>query len=234
MRKLARQLTDDDLEVCVSLYQDGCSLNQIADIFGTSREWMRHRVMLYAHMRQQGRYPKRKARPLSKGDTPVEKRLYNAYGHATVAGYVHQQHSVSKLAKMLSLRVLDVRNLLREREIPLRRKTARRSTTASHKVQKALKTGRLRRRACTICGLGPKDDDGKTIVIAHHNDYNFPLRVTWFCYDHHQDWHRHNVAIMEGEPSHDSIPISEPTSALNPGSGSSASIGHTERVNDQE
>lgn len=203
MRKLARQLTDEDLEVCVALYQDGCSLNQLAEIFGTSREWMRHRVMLYAPMRAQGRYVKRKTRPLPKGDVPAEVRIRVAYAHATEYGYVHQQHSVSKLSKSLSLRVLDIRDLLREREVPLRRKTARRSNTASHKVQKALNAGRLRRRPCKICGLGPKDEEGKTIVIAHHDDYNYPLRVTWFCRDHHQDWHRHNIATMEGESRDD-------------------------------
>lgn len=48
-------------------------------------------------------------------------------------------------------------------------------------VQKALKTGRLVRVACIVCGA-PESD-------AHHEDYSKRLDVTWLCRAHHMARH---------------------------------------------
>lgn len=60
---------------------------------------------------------------------------------------------------------------------------------AHNAVKSALKSGKLRRQPCAICG-----EKGQ----AHHDDYTEPLAVTWFCKNHHTTWHRLFIA-GEGE-----------------------------------
>ena len=44
-------------------------------------------------------------------------------------------------------------------------------------VQKAIKSGKLKRGSCEVCG--------KENAEAHHEDYNKPLEVMWLCKKHH-------------------------------------------------
>lgn len=46
----------------------------------------------------------------------------------------------------------------------------------------ALKSGKLIRQTCLVCG------DEKT--EAHHDDYSKPLEVKWLCRKHHAEIHR--------------------------------------------
>ena len=41
--------------------------------------------------------------------------------------------------------------------------------------------GKLLKKPCVICG--------KTKVEMHHNDYNKPLEVIWYCRKHHLEEH---------------------------------------------
>lgn len=52
---------------------------------------------------------------------------------------------------------------------------------AHSKVQAALKSGRLQKQPCFICG---------STAEAHHPDYSRPLDVTWLCPEHHKAAHR--------------------------------------------
>jgi hypothetical protein len=53
-----------------------------------------------------------------------------------------------------------------------------------------IKTGKIKKKIiCENC-------KGKTKIEAHHPDYNFPLKVNWLCQICHQEWHRHNKAIV--------------------------------------
>ena len=55
----------------------------------------------------------------------------------------------------------------------------------------AVRTGRLIRRACNICGsLGTE---------AHHCDYSKPLEVEWLCRKHHIQLHR-KERYLAGRP----------------------------------
>jgi len=54
-------------------------------------------------------------------------------------------------------------------------------------VYYALKTGKLIKEPCEICG----SDDSK----AHHDDYTKRLEVRWLCGIHHSEWHANNEAI---------------------------------------
>ncbi len=52
---------------------------------------------------------------------------------------------------------------------------------AHQMVKDAIKTGKLIPHPCEVCG--------NTKVIAHHDNYNFPLSVRWFCEEHHKALH---------------------------------------------
>lgn len=45
-------------------------------------------------------------------------------------------------------------------------------------VARALRSGRLHRRPCEVCG--------DTKSEAHHPDYALPLKVRWLCLPHHR------------------------------------------------
>lgn len=53
--------------------------------------------------------------------------------------------------------------------------------SAHRKVSNAIRTCKLTKRPCEIC------NDLET--QAHHDDYNFPLRVRWLCIKHHHEIH---------------------------------------------
>lgn len=58
---------------------------------------------------------------------------------------------------------------------------------SSQKVAEALKSGKLIRQPCEICGDSPAQ--------AHHDDYNKPLEVRWLCRKCHTEWHMNNSPI---------------------------------------
>ena len=48
-------------------------------------------------------------------------------------------------------------------------------------VRNALKSRRMKRLECEVCG--------DAITEAHHEDYARPLDVTWLCFTHHMERH---------------------------------------------
>jgi hypothetical protein len=54
-------------------------------------------------------------------------------------------------------------------------------------VRYAVKSGKLVRGPCEICG--------KTQVQAHHKDYSRPLDVQWLCFKHHRE-HGHAQIVV--------------------------------------
>lgn len=54
-------------------------------------------------------------------------------------------------------------------------------------VQRALKSGKLKRQPCERCG-----SEG---AQAHHEDYSRALDVNWLCIPHHTERHRELDAI---------------------------------------
>lgn len=71
-------------------------------------------------------------------------------------------------------------------------------TNAALAVTKAIRDGVIVRDACEICGaLGMEitaNGQRRSLVHAHHDDYNYPLRVRWLCKSHHHEWHGLNRA----------------------------------------
>lgn len=54
-------------------------------------------------------------------------------------------------------------------------------------VKKAVRSGRLMRMACEVCG--------KT-AEAHHDDYGRPLNVRWLCRSHHRKFHNDQNKLL--------------------------------------
>lgn len=51
--------------------------------------------------------------------------------------------------------------------------------SARNRVASALKSGRLTKEPCAMCGT-------TFMVEAHHEDYSKPLNVQWLCHCHHR------------------------------------------------
>ena len=60
---------------------------------------------------------------------------------------------------------------------------------AKQRVTMAVKSGRLIKFPCSICGSSK--------VEGHHTDYNKPLQVIWLCNFHHREEHKNNKAIVK-------------------------------------
>lgn len=58
---------------------------------------------------------------------------------------------------------------------------ARKRAIARSYANVYLRAGKLTRQPCEVCG------DSK--VQMHHDDYDKPLEVRWFCHDDHLDLH---------------------------------------------
>ena len=65
----------------------------------------------------------------------------------------------------------------------------RRKVIARSTVGCAIKSGKLVRLPCEVCGKEPAE--------AHHDNYNKPLEVRWLCKQCHEDWHTKNIPIYQ-------------------------------------
>lgn len=61
--------------------------------------------------------------------------------------------------------------------------------------RRALASGRLKRQPCEVCGTTDSE--------IHHDTYDNPLNVKWFCRAHHMEHHMHIRRNKQatGEPS---------------------------------
>lgn len=67
----------------------------------------------------------------------------------------------------------------------------KRRSSAHNKVARALRSGLLERQPCCICG----SEDS----LAHHESYDRPLEVVWYCQPHHKARHKEMV-LQDIEP----------------------------------
>lgn len=79
----------------------------------------------------------------------------------------------------------------RARVDELHSKYLKRTGRAQPKLLSAVARGEIKKEPCEICGKGD--------AVAHHDDYNYPLKVRWLCHKHHAEWHRFNKPIYYGE-----------------------------------
>ena len=54
---------------------------------------------------------------------------------------------------------------------------------ASQMVNNALKSGRIKKSPCEVCGSTYR-------IHGHHEDYSKPLEVRWLCPKHHREVHK--------------------------------------------
>lgn len=62
---------------------------------------------------------------------------------------------------------------------------------AKNDVRRAIKMGLIVRRPCEICGAEK--------THAHHDDYNYPLKVRFLCPIHHREWHAEHGEAANAE-----------------------------------
>jgi hypothetical protein len=55
-------------------------------------------------------------------------------------------------------------------------------------VSKAIRSGKLTRMPCVVCGSNKS--------LAHHESYDMPLDVVWYCQIHHKA--RHKKMVIDG------------------------------------
>ena len=68
-------------------------------------------------------------------------------------------------------------------------RTADKRRTRCHSaVGNAVKSGKLERLDCSVCGAKKS--------LAHHESYDKPLEVVWYCQIHHKE--RHKQMAIEG------------------------------------
>ena len=84
---------------------------------------------------------------------------------------------------------------LRKRRL-LRDPFARARDKTRRKTKNLIKTGRLVKRSCAVCG--------NREVIAHHEDYNKAFKVIWMCEKHHKQYHDGEIALFRGKLKWDS------------------------------
>ena len=73
------------------------------------------------------------------------------------------------------------------------------SDHAQNIAEKAIEKGQLVPQPCEVCGVYGTFKDGRREVQAHHDNYNYPLRVRWLCQKHHHEWHKEHQAIPRKE-----------------------------------
>lgn len=80
--------------------------------------------------------------------------------------------------------------LEKNREVIYKRRNkyvAEKTGYAVAKVEEAIRSGKMVRLSCEICGEEKAE--------AHHDNYNNPLEVRWLCKKCHTEWHRNNTPI---------------------------------------
>lgn len=68
-------------------------------------------------------------------------------------------------------------------------------------VSYAVRIGKLTSMRCEVCGCEK--------TIAHHDDYNEPLKVRWLCSKHHREWHSKNGEGRNGHYTEDELKAME-------------------------
>jgi hypothetical protein len=71
------------------------------------------------------------------------------------------------------------------------RKEDRRRVAAHNAVARAIRAGSIEKQPCCVCGSDAS--------LAHHESYDRPLDVVWYCQIHHKERHK-QMAIQGIEP----------------------------------
>ena len=115
---------------------------------------------------------------------------------------IADDHGITRQAmwKILKRRGVEMRDHLRYGEDNHFYRGGWTSDPAAEKIaQRLIARGGITPTPCEVCGDDPRGADGRRLVHAHHDDYNYPDRVRFLCQRCHHEWHKHNRAIERKE-----------------------------------
>jgi hypothetical protein len=191
-------LTDEQKTTCARLYtQEGYTLHRLRVITGAGIETIRRALAQQGVcMRNRGHrgvpaVPKERKKRTRAGDVSKETRQ-------ALLSFYTQGMSLTQLGKLYHMPPSTCRALIimeggKMRVAHMGGGVSERS--AHIMVNIAVREGSLVRQPCEICHRGPYDKRNKLMVVAHHDDYNYPLKVRWLCHTHHREWHQSNEPI---------------------------------------
>jgi hypothetical protein len=97
---------------------------------------------------------------------------------------------------ILKRRGVEFRNQLRYGEENHFWRGTQANDRAQNILEKAIRKHIVTRpQKCEKCGMSGIFNDGRSLIQAHHCDYNKPLDVMWLCQKCHHEWHCNNKAI---------------------------------------
>jgi len=98
---------------------------------------------------------------------------------------VHR-HRRENLAKVRAYDIARSKTEKRKADALKNQTTARKrwpmKTRARLKLRRAVRSGKVKRQPCAVCGSTHK-------IHGHHEDYSKPLDVIWLCQTHHLERH---------------------------------------------
>lgn len=105
---------------------------------------------------------------------------------------VHRLANIDKIRAYDRARAKNPERAKSAAEISARwRKEDKRRMSAHNKVARAIRSGLIEKKPCRICGSEKS--------LAHHESYDLPLSVNWYCQPHHKERHK-QMAIEGKEP----------------------------------
>jgi len=166
-------------------YESGMTTRQLATFYGESMS------NIYLALKRRGVQFKPWKPPLDPKYNPIIEAYKKGLSTRQLASYF----GISKSAIWIALKRRGFKMRPQARrgiENNLYRGGSRVEIRYNQIIAVAIRQGILIPEPCEICGASRKI--GKRIV-AHHDDYNYPLTVRWLCMKHHYDWHKHHTAI---------------------------------------
>ena len=98
----------------------------------------------------------------------------------------HRQKNIDKVRQYDRDRAKNPERAKAAHEINYKwRKEDSRRSVAHSAVARAIRKGEIERQPCCICGAQKS--------MAHHESYDFPLDVVWYCQVHHKARHKEMV-----------------------------------------
>lgn len=166
-------------------YESGVSTRELADRWGVTISDM------YAALRRRGT----KFGPAAPRLDPKYDAVIEAYKRGMSTRACAKYFNVSKTAVWVALKRRGLKMRAQARrgiENNLYRGGSNVSVKANQAVGEAIRNGTIIPEPCESCKASQADG---LRVVAHHDDYNFPLRIRWLCMKCHHDWHLNHKAV---------------------------------------
>lgn len=108
-------------------------------------------------------------------ETKKRREAQRRYEQSEKGKKTHRRYLQSEKGRKANLKAIEKYN----KKNPL-------SPRAIHKINNAIRDGRLARGLCEACGTNLN-------IHGHHEDYSKPLDVIWLCSKHHGELHRKEI-----------------------------------------